>query len=38
MGVRVDNDYIMNVVQAVLGVLAILGVILDPTTPGISDK
>lgn len=37
-GVKIPNDYVMSVVNAVLSVLIILGVIIDPTSPGVTDR
>jgi phi LC3 family holin len=37
-GVKIDNDYIMNGVKAILAFLTVLGVMADPTTPGYTDK
>jgi uncharacterized membrane protein len=31
-GVKVDNEYIMGCVQAVLGILVLLGLVNNPTT------
>ncbi len=38
-GVKVDNDRVMTVAQAVLGLLGMLGIINNPTTanPGLAD-
>lgn len=33
-----DGDSIMNTAEAVLGVLVLLGVVIDPTTTGIGDS
>ncbi len=37
-GVKVDNEYIMNGVKAILAFLTVFGVMTDPTTPGYTDK
>lgn len=37
-GVKVDNEYIMNGVKAILAFLTVVGVVIDPTTPGYTDK
>lgn len=34
----VDEAWVMSLVQTVLTVLAMLGVVIDPTTPGASDS
>lgn len=36
VGVQVDNAYFMTIAKAILGVLVILGIINNPTTPGYS--
>lgn len=37
LGIQIDNDYIMTATNAVLGVLVLMGIVIDPTTPGIGD-
>lgn len=38
LGIVIPNDYIMAGVNSILTVLVILGIVIDPSTPGISDK
>jgi|WetSurMetagenome_2_1015567.scaffolds.fasta_scaffold29138_1 phi LC3 family holin len=38
LGISVNEPYIMSIVNGVLGILMILGIIIDPTTPGITDN
>jgi phi LC3 family holin len=38
LGITIPNDYVMNSLNAVLSVLTLMGIIVDPSTPGIYDS
>ena len=38
LGVKVFPDNWADILNSILGVLMIMGIIIDPSTPGISDK